>query len=340
MADARPDAARRAAARVNDLLGREVAEATTLNASDPASVKAAIAGATVALSAVPYVFNLGITEACIASGVSLCDLGGNTDVVWSQLRLDAGRPNRGRQRRPRLRHGPGPHQPHGRLRDGAAGPVPRGVPLRRRPARGPEGPLALPAHLPRERSHERVRRRGHVHPGREARHRCPPSRSSRPSSSRRSAPSRPSSSRAACPRRPTRTSAASSATRTRCCATRATSRPSRPTSVWASSRRTPVEVDGQAVVPRHLYHRLLEPKITAPLVRDVCVMRAVGVGEKEGRPARVTVDLVDRYDPATGFTGDGAPHRLARRDPDGAAGARPHRSRRPPRWSRRCGPAR
>jgi lysine 6-dehydrogenase len=64
----------------------------------------------------------------------------------------------------------------------------------------------------------------------------------------------------------------------------------------------PVDVDGQAVVPRHLYHRLLEPKITAPLTRDVCVMRAVGVGEKGGRPARVTVDLVDRYDEATGFT--------------------------------------
>jgi len=56
------------------------------------------------------------------------------------------------------------------------------------------------------------------------------------------------------------------------------------------------------VVPRQLYHRLLEPKITAPLVRDVCVMRAVGVGEKSGRPARVTVDLVDRHDEATGFT--------------------------------------
>jgi lysine 6-dehydrogenase len=28
----------------------------------------------------------------------------------------------------------------------------------------------------------------------------------------------------------------------------------------------------------------------------------VGVGQKNGRPARVRVDLVDRYDPATGFT--------------------------------------
>ena len=56
------------------------------------------------------------------------------------------------------------------------------------------------------------------------------------------------------------------------------------------------------MVPRQLYHRLLEPKIMAPLVRDVCVMRAVGVGEKNARPARVTVDIVDRYDEATGFT--------------------------------------
>jgi lysine 6-dehydrogenase len=56
------------------------------------------------------------------------------------------------------------------------------------------------------------------------------------------------------------------------------------------------------VVPRHLYHRLLEPKITAPVIRDICLMRAVGVGEKDGRAARVTVDLVDRYDEATGFT--------------------------------------
>jgi lysine 6-dehydrogenase len=31
-------------------------------------------------------------------------------------------------------------------------------------------------------------------------------------------------------------------------------------------------------------------------------MRAVGVGEKGGETARVTVDLVDRYDPVTGFT--------------------------------------
>jgi lysine 6-dehydrogenase len=61
----------------------------------------------------------------------------------------------------------------------------------------------------------------------------------------------------------------------------------------------PIELDGTTVVPRRFYHRLLEPKITPDLVRDVCAMRAVAVGE---RGERVTVDLVDRFDPATGFT--------------------------------------
>ncbi len=32
-------------------------------------------------------------------------------------------------------------------------------------------------------------------------------------------------------------------------------------------------------------------------------MRAVGVGLKNGRETRVTLDLIDEYDPQTGFTG-------------------------------------
>jgi lysine 6-dehydrogenase len=64
----------------------------------------------------------------------------------------------------------------------------------------------------------------------------------------------------------------------------------------------PVELDGQPVMPRKLFHALLEPQLTASTIRDICVLRAVGVGEKDDRPARVTVDLVDRHDPETGLT--------------------------------------
>jgi lysine 6-dehydrogenase len=45
-------------------------------------------GVDVALSTVPYTFNLEITKACLASGASLCDMGGHTGVVRQQLALD------------------------------------------------------------------------------------------------------------------------------------------------------------------------------------------------------------------------------------------------------------
>jgi len=65
----------------------------------------------------------------------------------------------------------------------------------------------------------------------------------------------------------------------------------------------PLEVNGQSIIPRDVYHALLAPKISAPDIVDICVMRAVGIGEKDGKNARVTVDLIDGYDEATGFTG-------------------------------------
>lgn len=63
-----------------------------------------------------------------------------------------------------------------------------------------------------------------------------------------------------------------------------------------------IDVEGQPVVPRDVFHALLAPKISAPLVKDVCVMRARGVGTDEGTEHAVSIDLIDRYDPATGFT--------------------------------------
>jgi lysine 6-dehydrogenase len=63
-------------------------------------------------------------------------------------------------------------------------------------------------------------------------------------------------------------------------------------------------VGGSPVVPRDVFHALLEPHIGAGLepVRDVCVMRVMAIGERRGQRAEAVVDLVDRYDEATGFT--------------------------------------
>jgi lysine 6-dehydrogenase len=63
-----------------------------------------------------------------------------------------------------------------------------------------------------------------------------------------------------------------------------------------------VEAGGVRVVPRELFHALLEPQLRRPEVRDICLMRVRCDGESDGRPARATIELVDRYDEATGLT--------------------------------------
>ena len=87
LADVDMPAAMAAAERVNCLAGRVVADAAEMDVSDRTALIDALAGYDVALSAVPYRFNPGITRAAIAAGTSLCDLGGNTDIVFGQLAL-------------------------------------------------------------------------------------------------------------------------------------------------------------------------------------------------------------------------------------------------------------
>ena len=64
----------------------------------------------------------------------------------------------------------------------------------------------------------------------------------------------------------------------------------------------PLVIDGGWVRPRDLYHALLEPQIHADQVDDLCVIRARATGDKNGTGIAVTLDLVDRHDPETGFS--------------------------------------
>lgn len=65
----------------------------------------------------------------------------------------------------------------------------------------------------------------------------------------------------------------------------------------------PVEVDGAPVIPRHVLHALIEPQIRArPEDRDMVIIRIVGNGVKDGQERIVTLDLFDYYDESTGFT--------------------------------------
>ncbi|MEE9390885.1 MAG: saccharopine dehydrogenase C-terminal domain-containing protein [Planctomycetota bacterium] len=76
-----------AAAKVNALLGRELATGDSLDVRDGGSVETALAGIDATLSAVPYFFNPAIAAACIQAGSHMCDLGGNTDVTKRVLSM-------------------------------------------------------------------------------------------------------------------------------------------------------------------------------------------------------------------------------------------------------------
>lgn len=64
----------------------------------------------------------------------------------------------------------------------------------------------------------------------------------------------------------------------------------------------PIQVGNVEVIPRDVFHALLEPKITLPEIRDVAIIRIKCVGEKEGKNTEVTLELIDYYDEETGFT--------------------------------------
>jgi lysine 6-dehydrogenase len=90
VADVDPSRAGAAAERVNRLADRRVARSAALDVADRGAVARLLAPFDAALAAVSYRFNEAITEAAIQARTHLCDLGGNMDVVRRQLALDEG----------------------------------------------------------------------------------------------------------------------------------------------------------------------------------------------------------------------------------------------------------
>jgi len=302
MADISLEAAQRAAGRLNRLCGGEVASAAQVDVTDHPSLVSLLEGADVALSAVPYYFNLGITRACIEAGTSLCDMGGNTDVVWAQLELDAAARQAGVSIVPDCGMGPGlintmgvyvmdlldkPREVY--LYDGGLpqNPIPPWNYLCTFHINGLTNEYAGQATFIRDGKLVQVdtfteleyldfpplgRLESFVISG------C------------------------------LSTTAHTHLGKLQRYENKVLRYPGHFHTFEAFKRlglfsEEPIEVDGQKVIPRQVYHALLEPKITALLIKDICLMRAVGVGEKDGREARVTVDMIDRYDESTGFTG-------------------------------------
>ena len=65
----------------------------------------------------------------------------------------------------------------------------------------------------------------------------------------------------------------------------------------------PIDVDGLQVAPKKLLDALLYPRVRMREgERDIAVLRVEATGEKDGYPCRHKIEMVARYDEATGFT--------------------------------------
>ena len=85
LADIQPD---RAAAFLKPYAGKRLSLAK-LDVQDPAALRAVMRGHVAVSNALPYYFNLDVTRAAIEAGLHYADLGGNTEIVFSQKKLDA-----------------------------------------------------------------------------------------------------------------------------------------------------------------------------------------------------------------------------------------------------------
>lgn len=88
IADSDGDAARRAAGRLNRLLGEGKAEAAQVDAGDGAALHRFLEPLDAFVCAVPYAFSLPVTRAAIATATGMVDMGGHTDTVLAQLAMD------------------------------------------------------------------------------------------------------------------------------------------------------------------------------------------------------------------------------------------------------------
>lgn len=293
--------AKRAAARVNRLVGRDVAHAAPADVSKPATVLKAIRGADVLLSGVPYFFNLGLTKLALKAHVSMVDFGGNTDIVREQLALDGQAKKAGIGTVPDCGMGPGltitlavyamgllDVPEHVFVFDG-------GLPQRPKPPWNYELTFNVEG-LTNEYDGDAV----FLRDGRITRV---------PLFSEFEIVDFPPLGRLEAVVTPGGLSTApwSFQGQLKTLQNKTLRWPGH----WAQMQayqdlglfsKTPVIVDGKKVIPRHVFHTLFEPHVTPEAIRDVCVERVRVLGMKDRQTAEAVVEIVDYADEATGFT--------------------------------------
>lgn len=293
--------AQKAAERVNQLTESQIAGPIQLDVSNTTALKNALSGHDVALSAVTYYFNLAITQACIEAGVSLNDMGGHTGVIREQLALDTKAKAAGVSIIPDCGMGPGlittmaayamelldePCEIF--IYDG-------GLPQNPQPPWNYQSTFHINGLTNEMDGQAFFIREGEVTPvdsltEAEFIDFHPLGRLEADVTSGGLS-----------------TSPWTFQPRLKTYENRTLRYPGH--YEWLRAFKTlglfseeTILVGEQKIVPRDVYHALLATQISADEIRDVCVIRVIGKGIKAGEGATITIDLIDYFDPETGFT--------------------------------------
>lgn len=301
LADVDMNAATRAAQRINQLIGWHVADAQHLDVSNRQALITTLAPFDAAMSAVPYYFNLEITRAAIEAGTHLCDLGGHTDVVLTQLALNEETCKANVCVVPDCGMGPGMNNTMAAY---AMGILDEPLEVILYDAGLPENALPpwkyqLTFHI-NGLTNEMDGQAVYLRDGKIVRLDTlsePESIDFYPLGQLEA----------------DITSGGTSIApwiyegKLKRYEVKTLRYPGhfewlRAFKALGLFSERPIPVNGYEIAPRQVFHALLEPKITAPVIRDVAIIRAVAKGLKSGRSTVVTVDLIDYYDEETGFT--------------------------------------
>jgi len=305
MADVDPSQAENAARRVNRLLGRDLARAVALDAGDPHTVAGWLRRERIDafLSAVPYFYNLGLTDAAIQAGAGMTDLGGNSDVVLQQLARSADAAAAGCAIVPDCGQVPGMGTS---LIVFALEQLDRGADVFMWDGGLPQRPVP-PWHYRLHFSIEGLTNEYfgdcmYIRDGRTVgvpaleefeTIEFPPPLGTLEAFTTSGGLT---------------TAARTFAGKLRTLQNKTVRYPGhfaqlRTIQQLGLLETTPIVVDGQPVVPRHVLHALWDPQIRAGAdERDLILIRILAKGEKDGRTAEVRVDLLHRFDEATGFS--------------------------------------
>ncbi len=300
LCDLNLETAGKGAEKLHALLSQDLFRPIQLDAGNPDQLRQTLKEVDSAISAVPFTFNLGITQAAIDSKTNLCDLGGHTETVLKQLALDETVKSSGITVVPDCGMGPGLNISLGVLAMSfVEKPVnlfiwDGGLPLNPTPPwnyistfniNGLTNEYGGPAWFIRDGKPTQVPCLSEVE---ELDFSTPLGRLE-----------------AAVTAGGLSTAPWTFAGKLQ----RLENKTLRYPGHWQTFRafqqlglfeQDPVTLKGESFIPREIFHALLQPKISSDLIRDICVIRARCEGETDGEKAACTLDLCETYD--AGFT--------------------------------------